>query len=82
MVTPAARREAVEMAMKEHSISRRRACGLVDIQRSQTYYEARPQDDSALREKLKEKAAERPRFGYRPLCTPITHFLQRPFSGT
>ncbi len=67
MVTPAARREAVEVAMKEHSISRSRACGLVDIQRSQSYYEARKRDDAGLREKLKEKAAERPRFGYRRL---------------
>lgn len=67
MVTPAARREAVEVAMKGHSMSRRRACGLVGLQRSQSYYEASPVDDGPLREKLKEKAAERPRFGYRRL---------------
>lgn len=67
MVTPAARRAAVEMAMQAHSISRTRACGLVGIQRSQTYYQANPRDDEPLREKLKEKAAQRPRFGYRRL---------------
>jgi putative transposase len=67
MVTPAAKRAAVELAVKEHSISRRRACGLVEIQRSETYYEAKPRDDEPLRQKLKEKAAERPRFGYRRL---------------
>jgi putative transposase len=67
MVTPAARREAVEVAMKEHSMSRRRACGLVGIERSLTYYEARERGDDALGEKLKEKAAQRPRFGYRRL---------------
>ncbi len=55
------------MAMQDHSISRTRACGLVGIQRSQTYYQTSPRDDDPLREKLKEKAAQRPRFGYRRL---------------
>ena len=64
---PAAKREAVEIAVSEHSMSRQRACGLMQMQRSVLYYEAKPRDDKPLRDALKEVATKRPRFGYRRL---------------
>ena len=49
-------------------MSERRACGLVGMQRSTLRYESRRSDDSELRERLRELATERVRFGYRRLC--------------
>lgn len=48
-------------------MSVRRACGLLGLRRSSYYYKAEPRDDQALREALKQKAAQRRRFGYRRL---------------
>jgi putative transposase len=67
MVTPAAKRTAVETATSEHSMSLKRACGLVGLHRSAWYYQARPRPDGELRAALKETASKRPRFGYRRL---------------
>lgn len=46
------------------AISERRACRLVDLQRSTLRYCQQRQDDGQLRARLRELAAERPRFGY------------------
>jgi putative transposase len=67
MVTPAAKREAVEVAVSTHPISLRRACGLVLMHMSVLYYQAKPRDDRPLREAMRDIAAKRPRFGYRRL---------------
>ncbi len=47
--------------------SERRACGLAGITRSSCRYRGSGRDDGPLRERLRELAAERRRFGYRRL---------------
>jgi len=68
VVTPAARKEAVEFACSNFPMSLRRACGLLQIQMSSYYYRHRPRPDEALRAALKEAAAKRRRWGYRMLA--------------
>ena len=53
--------------MERHGLSQRRACELVGLDRSTLRYRCRRPDDSALRPRLRELAAERRRFGYRRL---------------
>ena len=53
--------------MERHGLSQRRACRLVGIDRSTLRYQRKRPDDSALRQRLRELAAERRRFGYRRL---------------
>jgi putative transposase len=48
-------------------LSERRACRLVGIGRATLRYEPRRGEDGELRRRLRELAAERPRFGYRRL---------------
>ena len=48
-------------------VSERRACGLVGIGRSSARYRTRRSGDQELRERLREMAGERRRFGYRRL---------------
>lgn len=67
MVGPAVRRQAVVVAMSDYKVSERRACRLVGIRRSVARYACRRTGDAELREKLRELAEKRPRFGYRRL---------------
>ncbi len=67
MVTPVARRAAVTHAREAHGISERRACSIIDADRSVIRYRHRRADDAATRTRLKELAAERRRFGWRRL---------------
>jgi putative transposase len=53
--------------MERHGLSQRHACKLVGLDRSTLRYRCRRPDDSALRQRLRELAAERRRFGYRRL---------------
>src|SRR6516162_11690037 len=53
--------------MERHGLSQRRACRLLDCDRSTLRYRCKRADDSALRQRLRELAAERRRFGYRRL---------------
>jgi putative transposase len=54
--------------MSKHSMSERRVCRLLKLPRSTKRYEPRRRTDEAeLRKRLRELAAERPRFGYRRL---------------
>ena len=54
--------------MSEYSISERRACRLLELARgTRRYQPRRPPDEAELRRRLRELAAERPRFGYRRL---------------
>ncbi len=48
-------------------ITRSRACGLMQLERSSYYYRAHPRDNRALTARLKELAAVRVRYGYRRL---------------
>ena len=64
---PAAQRLAVSRVMERHGLSQRHACRLVGIDRSTLRYQGKRPDDAALRQRLRELAAERRRFGYRRL---------------
>jgi putative transposase len=53
--------------MERHGLSQRHACRLVGMDRSTVRYQGKRPDDAALRQRLRELAAERRRFGYRRL---------------
>ena len=63
MVTPAARREAVAHLEESLEVSERRACSIIDADRSAVRYLSRRPDDAALRARLRELADLRRRFG-------------------
>lgn len=67
MVTPAVKKEAALYITQHHQLSQRRACSLASIPTCSLRYQSRREDALALRERLKELAQERPRFGYRRL---------------
>jgi putative transposase len=67
VVTPDARREAVERLQEHFPVSERHACRLVGVSRSTVRYRKRSRDDTTLVERLRELARQRPRFGYRRL---------------
>jgi putative transposase len=72
VVTPCAKREAVAHLCSAHEVSQRRACLVLNADRSSIRYRSvRPADD-AIRKRLRELAGERRRFGYRRL-----HWLLR-----
>ena len=66
-LTPAVRREAVHRVQERWGFSERRACRLVDMQRSVARYHPHSVEPRELRERLTALAAERRRFGYRRL---------------
>jgi len=57
----------VKRLCEQHGLSQRRACRLVGIDHSALRYQARHGDDVAIRQRLRELAAVRRRFGYRRL---------------
>ncbi len=67
MVKPAARREVVRYLRQHHHLSERRACRLVTLDRSSARYRSRRTSNGVLRQRLRELAHQRPRFGYRRL---------------
>jgi hypothetical protein len=62
-----ARKAAVAQLVEQRGLSQVRACRLVGLNRSSMNYRPRRPDDSLLRQRLRELAAERRRFGYRRL---------------
>lgn len=67
MVTPAGKRDAVAHLRSAHEVSERRACKVLDIDRSLIRYQScRPRDEH-IRDRLRALSAERKRFGYRRL---------------
>lgn len=72
-MTPVAKREAAAHLQACHGMSERRACRVIDVERKSVRYLSTRDDDGALREKLRELANQRHRFGYRRL-----HILLRP----
>jgi putative transposase len=66
MVSPQARRQAVDVLMEERGLGVTRACGLVGISRSLYRYRRRP-EPAALVARLRELAAVKRRYGYRRL---------------
>jgi putative transposase len=73
VVGPQAEREAVRLVREQAGLSERRACGLIGMHRGSWRYPRKERNEVALRARLRELAAERPRFGYRRLHI----FLQR-----
>lgn len=53
--------------MEKHGLSERRACALADFDRSTFQYQKKTGGDEPLRQRLRELASERRRFGYRRL---------------
>jgi putative transposase len=66
-VRPAARREAVAYLRQVFEMSERRACRVIDVDRTSMRYRGVRPDDGVLRERLRALAQERRRFGYRRL---------------
>jgi putative transposase len=64
MVTLGAKPDAVAHAREHHGVSERRACALVGVSRRVIRYEPSRPDDGALRQRLRELAAERRRLDY------------------
>lgn len=64
---PAERRPVVAYLEAEWCLAERRACGLASLSRSTVRYRPRCSGDQELRERLRELAGERRRFGYRRL---------------
>jgi putative transposase len=58
---------------EQAGLSERRACGLIGMHRGSWRYRRKERNEAALRARLRELAAERPRFGYRRLYV----FLRR-----
>ena len=71
MVTPAARREVVAHLQEGHGFSQRRACRVAGAARATVRYRHRRATQEPLRARLRELAAERPRFGYRRLTVLV-----------
>ena len=68
MVTPAARREAVQIMM-HHKVSQRQACKVLGISRSLLVYTPKqPLKDQALTEPIKKLSETYPRFDYRRIA--------------
>ena len=67
MVTTEQRRRVVTTLLAAYPISVRRACRLLDLARSRWQYRSRRPPREALRQRLRELAAARPRWGYKRL---------------
>jgi len=65
VVTPEVKRDAVVHLCDEHGVSQRRACNVLQVDRSSVRYKSIRPDDAELREVIRAVAAERRRFGYR-----------------
>jgi putative transposase len=59
--------------VEKFQMSERRACELLDVDRSSYRYRPRPDRNTELRKRLVELAGERPRFGYRRLWLLLNH---------
>ncbi len=66
-MTPANKREATTYLKQCFKVSERRACHVLNIQRSLVRYRAKRSVDVLLRQRLRELSFERKRFGYRRL---------------
>lgn len=74
MVSPRARRSAVEYLTTERGLSQRHACRLVGIQRSSMRYQARERADEAETVALiREYAHEQPMYGYCIIAAMLKH---------
>jgi putative transposase len=67
MVTPAHKKEVAGYLQKQHGLSQRKAARLVISAPNVLRYHSKRPGDGAVRERLRELAGQRPRFGYRRL---------------
>ena len=67
MVRPAAKREAVADLREHFQINERRACSVLAADRKMIRYTSRRPPETELRERLRDLANQRRRFGYRRL---------------
>lgn len=72
-MTPAVKRTAACVMVTEFRRSQARSCSLVGLQRSTFRYRSRRGADTTLRERLREWAQRKPKYGYRRLAI----FLRR-----
>ncbi len=70
-MTPEAKREAVAHLVEQHEVSQRRACVVLQADRSMVRYQSKRCNDTELREAIKRVSAERKRFGYRRIHVMI-----------
>jgi len=61
----------VKQVITDHGYSERRACRLIGVDRTAFQYRALRPDDTGVRERLRELANERRRFGYRRLAVML-----------
>ena len=69
---PADRRSVIVSLREDHRFSERQACIIVGLCRSSYRYEAKPKNDTVIRDRLRELAEQRHRFG-----APRLHILLR-----
>ena len=67
MVTPEAKRMAVKHLQERFGQSRRRICGLVGLSTSTWHYKTKPNENPLIRQRLRDIAGERRRWGYRQM---------------
>lgn len=66
-MTPAQKRALALGLVKQHNVSERRACRVVEAHRSVVRYESVRDPQTPLRMRLRDLAGNRPRYGYRRL---------------
>lgn len=71
MVKPTAKKTAARYLEEKHQFSERRACRLLKLSRTAKRHQSKRSDDPAFIERLKDLAAERPRWGYRQLMRKL-----------
>ena len=64
-MTPARKRTVVQFFRSGYQVSERRACRVADVRRTTMRYRSQARDQSPLRQRIKELAAVRVRYGYR-----------------
>lgn len=64
---PADRRVAAKYLQTDYEVGVTRACGLIEMSRSNYHYQSCRGDDSRLRQAIRHKAQQRKRWGYRRL---------------
>ena len=67
MVTPAGKRDALTHLRTNFMVSERRACLMLNVERSLIRYQSVRPNDAVLRSRLRELSHLRKRFGYRRL---------------
>jgi len=72
VVTPEAKRNAIKHLQESFGQSLRKLCILIGLNRSSWHYKSKPDRNAHIRERLRELANERKRWGYRRL-----HYLLR-----